>query len=344
MLRASPRKTIINPLPGGITARVLAGESPTVARLMRDETEGRDDLMDPALFRKLDGHPLVEYGWPGWKQQANLFPMVYTDVGHLAATYTIPVEQARALLPKTRRLTPMRLTPSKAVILFFAFDYRRGGLGRYHELGVGIPVLLDAPGAFPFIPALRDKLKPNSDPRLGMYAVELPVNAERACVAGIKLYGLPKRVGESKVMVGASGGEAHMDHAGKRMMGLRVSLPGSPAPKRYDLSFTTLSIVEGRIVRTVYDTVGEGYRGRKARRLSHRATTPTARATTGSSFPPAPSSCAPSRGSIGSSGDRRIWGRPEGGAIHGSSTPNGGSHGCTRDRPARRLSQTYRLR
>lgn len=256
------RETIINPLPGGVSARVLAGESPTVTRLMRDETEGPDDVLDAALFRKLDGHPLVEYGWPGWKHQANLFPMVYTDVGHIAAAYTIPVEQARALLPKTQRLTPMRLTPSKAVILFFAFDYRRGGLGEYHELGVAIPVLLDAPGAWPTIPAVRDWLMPNSDPRLGMYAIELPVNAERACVAGIKLYGLPKRVGQSQVTVSADGGEAHMDHAGKRMMGLSVSLSGSPAPRRHDLSFTTLSIVEGHIVRTIYDSIGEGYRGR----------------------------------------------------------------------------------
>lgn len=225
----SARKTIINPLPGGVSARVLAGEAPAVTRLMRGETQGRDNLLDPALFRKLDGHPLVEYGWPGWQHQANLFPMVYTDVGHLAAAYTIPVEQARALLPKTQRLTPIRLTPSKAVILFFAFDYRRGGLGAYHELGVAVPVLLDAPGAWPLIPALRDWFKPNSDPRLGMYAVELPVNAERACVAGIKLYGLPKRVGQSQVTVGAGGGQAHMDHQGKRMLDLRVSLRSTGA-------------------------------------------------------------------------------------------------------------------
>ncbi|MGH8458179.1 MAG: acetoacetate decarboxylase family protein, partial [Nevskiales bacterium] len=195
----------------GVIARRRSDLKPTVSDLLSGETTGRDDLIDPQYFDQLRGHEVFDYSWDGWEHPVSLFPMIYSDVSMVAAAYTLPIGQAQTLLPATARLTPMRLTPWRAVILFFAFDYRRGGLGTYREFGAAIPVLLDAPRALPLIPALRDAWRPNSDPRLGMFAVELPVDQERACVAGIKLYGLPKLVGRSEFEMDGAGGRVSMD-------------------------------------------------------------------------------------------------------------------------------------
>lgn len=243
--------------------RSLPGVAPSLEGLLAHETEGRDDVIDPRFFAALDGRAVTERTWPGWEGPPNLFPMIYSDASLLSATWTLPVDEAAALLPPTERLTPMRLTPGRAALVVFAFDYRRGGLGAYRELGVAVPVLLDARRTPPLWPALRDRLKPGSHPRLGMYAVALPVDRPRACEAGIRLYGLPKLVGEAEFALNADGGRGAMTHDGRRMGDLSVRLAANaPRAKRLDLAFRTLSVLDGRIVRTRYAVVAEGYRGR----------------------------------------------------------------------------------
>lgn len=252
---------ICNDLPGGVQARELQGETPSLTRLMRGETEGHDDLIDPDLFAGIARQPLVEYVWPEYQGPAPLFPMLSTDASLIAALYAVPLSEVRPYLPATARLRPARITPWHTGFMVFALDCRRSGLGRYHELGVAVPMLLDAPLRPPLWPLLRERLRPQPPSPLGWFSLELPVDRERSREAGTRLYGLPRLQAQAELALSAHSGLAGFRGDGQRMASLEVSAPQTFTARRMDLSFTTLSLLDDRIVRTCHATLAEGYRG-----------------------------------------------------------------------------------
>lgn len=238
----------------GLSTRVLEGRA-TLERLLGGEAPGSDDVVDPGLFRSLGEQPVVVHGWEGGEA---LFPMPATSASMLGAIFSVPLEQAWAVLPATERLVPMRVTPRRAAILFFAFDVRRGGMGAYRELGVALPVVLDAPKPpAPLLPAMW------RDPALGLYNVELPVDSRRPAEAGASLYGLPRVLGDAELEIHDRGGSARFAFGGQPMARLDVRLSRWPRQRRLDLSFQRYSLLHGRIVRSRFTAVGEGYRGRR---------------------------------------------------------------------------------
>ena len=210
-----------------------------------------DDLVDPRLMARAHEAKVVDRGVAS-------FPMTATNARLLGAMFSIPLEQAWALLPATERLVPVRTTPRRAAISFFASDVRRSGLGAYRELGVALPVLLDAPKPPTPVPPSRWR-----DPSLGLYVVELPVDSERCAQVGIRLLGLPHVLGEADLELDHKGGSASFDFEGRRMADLRIDLTRWPRERRHDVSFQSYSLLEGRIVRTRHTATGEGYRGRR---------------------------------------------------------------------------------
>jgi hypothetical protein len=247
--------------PPGVRAQAL-DDCATLAGVMCGVPPDHDDVVDPALLRQtLAAQPLTELRAPdpdGVGEQRVRFPLVATDASILGAMFSIPLEQAWALLPATERLVPVRATPKRAVASFFAWDVRRGGLGRYQEIGIAIPVVLDAakvPSAAP----------PGNwrDPALGMYAVELPVSSARVAEVGRALSGLPHAVGETDVSVTQLGGTAGFALEGEEMARLDVRLNRWARHGRIDLSFQAYSLLGGRIIRQRYVSVGCGYRGRR---------------------------------------------------------------------------------
>lgn len=211
----------------------------------------QDDVVDPQLIERARRHESVDHG-------PVRFPLTATNASLLGAMFSIPVEQAWALLPATERLVPVRVTPRRAAILFFAWDVRRSGIGPYRELGVALPVALDAPKATtPMPPQLW------RDPALGLYTVELPVDRERCATVGAALLGLPHTIGEAAIEVDARGGRAAFSFEGEPTAELEVRLSRYPRERRHDLSFQSYSLLAGRILRTRMSAVGEGYRGRR---------------------------------------------------------------------------------
>jgi len=253
-------ETLLSP-PPGVHARELA-ESATLAAVMYGVPPEHDDVVDPALLRStLAGQPLTELSAvdaDGEGEHTVRFPLVATDASFLGAMFSIPLEQAWALLPATERLVPVRATPRRAAASFFAWDVRRGGLGRYRQIGVAIPVVLDA--AKPPSPAPPGNWR---DPAIGLYAVELPVDDERVARMGAALSGLPHVVGQADVAVDLRGGHAGFSLDGEPMARLEVRLGRWARHRRLDLSFQAYSLLGGRIVRQRYVAVGDGYRGRR---------------------------------------------------------------------------------
>ncbi len=251
----SPEHTITSP-PPGVSVRAL-GPAPALDALLDGAVGGSDDLVGRHLEQALAGRTLLEHRWDGADEPV-VFPLVVTDGAALMATFSIPLEQAWALLPATERLVPVRTTPRRAAVAFFAWEIRRGSLGPRRELGVGLPVLLDAPKVpGPVPPSLW------RDPSLGLYVVELPVDDERACAAGRALLGLPHVVGRSEMEVDPRGGRSAFANDHGDLASFEVRLGRWARQRTIDVSYRTYSLLGGRIVSTRHVGVGEGYRGRR---------------------------------------------------------------------------------
>jgi hypothetical protein len=248
--------TALAALPPGLDGRGV-GASAALDGLLAGAA-GVDEIVDPALFAQLDGRPVLEIGGLGDGQDAVRFPLPVTHAATLGAMFSIPLEQAWALLPATERLVPVRVTPRRAAISFYALRIERGALGPYCELGVVLPVLLDAERVpAPLPPALW------RDPALGWYCAEMPVDSERSAAVGAILAGLPRVVGEAQIDVHEKGAAARLRFDGRPMAHLEVQVSRWPRVRRHDLSHQVYSLREGRIVRTRCSMIGEGYRGRR---------------------------------------------------------------------------------
>jgi len=247
-------ETPTSPPPG---VAVHAVEGPGSLEGLLAGVGGADDLVDAALLEGAAAaqRPVVLEAEDG---ERAAFPLVATDASVLEATFSIPLEQAWALLPATERLVPVRVTPRRAAVSFFAWQVRRGTYGAYHEVGVAMPVVLDAPKPPPPAPPSLWR-----DPAIGLYAVELPVDSERAARAGEALMGLPHAVGMATLEIGERGGHATFALESEPTADLQVRLGRWPHHRRLDLSFQSYSLLGGRIVRTRYLAVGVGYRGRR---------------------------------------------------------------------------------
>jgi hypothetical protein len=252
--------TACNDLPGGVRARRLDGVAASLENLLAGETEGRDSLIEPRLFEGLSGQPVIEYDWPGNRAAAPRFPMPYTDASMVAASFAVPLADLRPLLPATHRLSPARITPWHGLLTVFAFHHHRSGLGRYQELGIATPMLLDQP-RLPFWPLAFDARRAGSQTALGLYPLEMPCDRSRAAEAGLRLYGLPRLLAHAEFALGSQTGLASLEIDGQRLAALEVSAPRSFLHRRLDLSFTMFSLLEGRLIRNRHAMITDGYRG-----------------------------------------------------------------------------------
>lgn len=255
-------KTIDNDLPGGVYTRRIEEELPSIEYLLGGEGEqAEDDLIQAEFFDQLKNQPLVEYVWPNWHHPPNRYPMVSTNASMISGSWAVPLDQAESLMPNTSRLKLLRLSRNTVPLLFIAFQHRRSGFGCYQEIRIGLPVALDAGARPPGLPLILDRVMPGKVGNLGFLIIESPVTMERACTAGIKLYGMPKLISESTFEIAGMSGHAMAEHSGMSMLEFSVTPPGGVKPRVYDLTSQTFSILEDRIIRIRTDCIGEGYRG-----------------------------------------------------------------------------------
>src|SRR3954447_20091108 len=125
----SPAANDLAALPPGLDGRE-GEEGATLSGLLAGEP-GADDIVDPALFEELDERPVLEIRGRDDRLAPVRLPVLVTKACTLGATFSIPLEQAWALLPATERLVPVRVTPRRAAITFYGLAVERGGLGPY---------------------------------------------------------------------------------------------------------------------------------------------------------------------------------------------------------------------
>ena len=117
-------------------------------------------------------------------------PLYVRDAHVLVATFVVPTNAVRAVLPP--RLQPVELYPGGALFVFAAIEYRDNDLGQYNEIAVDFYVLPGTERPLPLIGALAGFWRR----QVGVYVHRMPVTTSFSRDAGYDIWGFPKTVDE----------------------------------------------------------------------------------------------------------------------------------------------------
>ena len=179
-------------------------------------------------------------------------PIEYRGTRAFMAAFPARVDKVRKILP-TPLLKPVLITPFTAICGIVVFRYENTTIGPYNELAVLFPVLYRPILNVPILPALLEgKLK-----NFGYYIWHLPVTTRIAYDAGVEIWGYPKFVGE--ISWEENGGfRSTLKKDGEEVLTLVVGKSARRAGlKEETLSFTTFSVKEGKLLRTVIPAQGK---------------------------------------------------------------------------------------
>lgn len=173
-------------------------------------------------------------------------PIEYRDATATTVVYAVEPHLVRPLLEPSG-LVPLIFRGRTAALAVSWFDYRDTSIGPYHELSIA--VLSHHPLDEPRYPLLglfgRGRV-------VGGHILHLPVTTEVAWAAGCELWGYPKFVAEMPIEVTGRRMEAALVHEGKRVLSMRIPVPGGPRLPMPDV--TTLSVLDEKLVRTRIET------------------------------------------------------------------------------------------
>lgn len=124
-----------------------------------------------------------------WRGRALRLPLFFHDAGMIQANFIADMRAVQRLLP-SMRLHPLRVTPSRCMVVMLGLEHRDTGIGPYNEFLIGVPVTLDAPSPL-FAGTLRALPQPTT-----VYVHRLPVTTAIARDAGIDFLAAPKFVAD----------------------------------------------------------------------------------------------------------------------------------------------------
>jgi acetoacetate decarboxylase len=169
-------------------------------------------------------------------------PIFYTEASVFGLIYRVEPARAEACLAGTP-FEPL-LVMGKAMVQLVVFEYRESSIGPYNELALAIEVRRRGQKAS----LLRHFVTPKSGEDSGSHIINLPVTTESACAAGRELWGFPKYVTGIETDFQQHGLRGELQDELEILIGPGgiVRTPGPP--------LVTLSVKDGRILRTIVDT------------------------------------------------------------------------------------------
>lgn len=168
-------------------------------------------------------------------------PIRYWRTDCFMALFAADLGAVRDLLP-SRRLHPVRVTGSRAVIAVGAFNYLETSVGPYGEIAVSPLCTLDR-AAPPVLPLATGYLRGMSG-----FVAHLPVTTRIAREAGRRVWGYPKFVADMDFDLGPESQRVEMSEDGQEILSLEIRRRGHVALETAPL--TTYSSRDGRLVRT----------------------------------------------------------------------------------------------
>lgn len=120
-------------------------------------------------------------------------PIAYKSWEFNMATWTVPVDQIKNLLPKN--LDPILFSPNRALISFGTLEYPEvSSLNPYDEFLISIPVQYKPKFNIPFLPIFWNPFFQNDKiyNKSASYIHYLPVTTKESHEAGSEIWGFPK--------------------------------------------------------------------------------------------------------------------------------------------------------
>lgn len=125
-----------------------------------------------------------------WQDMKAKLPVFYYDNTAMTAIYTASTAAVKALLPLPA-MRPIELYPSKCLVAFTAFEYRKTDIDPYNEFSISFLITYDKP-MIPGVTATWQMARRC----YSAYVWQLPVTTEIARVGGVELYGYPKFIAD----------------------------------------------------------------------------------------------------------------------------------------------------
>lgn len=182
-------------------------------------------------------------------------PIFFYESTSCFLLYLAPAAAVKSLLGH-EALEPALTMNGRVLVSLACFEYRDSSIGSYNEVGLALSCREQggSAGWLNFASTLTRPAKRGT----ALHVVDLPVTTERACSAGIELWGLPKFVGDigfekqgrhfSCSVSDAKGtGKNIFSVTGKH--GLAVPTPS--------LGMSLLSSIDGKLLRTIVDVAGK---------------------------------------------------------------------------------------
>jgi hypothetical protein len=180
------------------------------------------------------------------------FPVVVRDAASGAATWLVPADAARRLLPGPD-LDVVEVWPGRTLFSVACVDYRDNDLGDYREVSLALFVRRPTDRALvPYLGAALDFLRS----RTATYIWRLPVDQTFTCAAGRALWGFPKTVERIDVEDGGGRRRCRLVMDGRPVLTLGLARGGSR--RLLDTPMVTYSYLHGRLHRTTFVSGAEG--------------------------------------------------------------------------------------
>ena len=187
-------------------------------------------------------------------------PTLYDDVIAMAALFSVSMKKTRKLLP-TEKLKPISLGRGKAIYGLTCFEYRDSTIGKYNEVGFGIPCLYDPVINIPVLPALLDMHFP-----VVFYISHLPVTTKFAFDFETEVWGYPKFLAEIRFEESEDTRRCILHADNRNILTLEVHKGKKLKPDRWDLN--TITVKDNTPLRTTMNTRGELWASRSANSAS----------------------------------------------------------------------------
>lgn len=179
-------------------------------------------------------------------------PVVVRKARAAAATFVVPTQSARALLPNGD-LEIMEFAPGRTLFTVGAIDYIENDLGDYNEVSMAFYVRpRGAPRGIPYVGAWTDFL----GGRASTYIHRLPVDQTFTCAAGRGIWGFPKSVETIDFAIDGDRAQCRLDMDGRHVLTLEAPRHGSRVVR--DTAMTTYSYIDGVLHATAFRSGAEG--------------------------------------------------------------------------------------
>jgi hypothetical protein len=197
-----------------------------------------DWMLDPRFLDRAASH---EVRLPSGPIE---LPILYREASAIAGIFAIDAAPASAALPG--RLSPVRLTRRRGVLVVWCFDYQDTSIGPYGEVAIGI--LASARPLPPLLGVLGERRLTG----VALYIRHLPVTTSIALEAGQRLWGYPKFLADIRFADGDLRRTCELSEGGRSI--LSFTAPEAGRATEESRPYRTYSMREGKLLRTSFLT------------------------------------------------------------------------------------------